>query len=153
MFIDKWKGHLARLKKSYRRRRDTMLGALGEFMPDDVSWTSPDGGFFVWVTLPNGIDAVKMLPEAVQRGVTYVPGADFYPGGWGVPEGRSNLRLSFSFAPQPTVREGVRILADLVREKMKEDVPDPPACGCGYETCACDIRFSCTEELVGVVAC
>lgn len=111
-----WKGCLDALKRRYRRRRDAMLDALGDFMPDGVSWTEPEGGFFVWVTLPEGIDAAQMLPEAVERGVAYVPGADFHPGGRGPVGGANALRLSFSFEGSRRIREGVRILADLARE-------------------------------------
>ncbi|QIN84489.1 aminotransferase class I/II-fold pyridoxal phosphate-dependent enzyme [Rubrobacter tropicus] len=148
-----WKTYLGRLGRRYRKRRDAVLGALGEFMPEGVSWTSPSGGFFVWVTLPQGIDAAGMLPEATERGVAYVPGADFYPGGWGGTEGRNALRLSFSFAEPRLARRGVEILAGLVREKMGDNETGPPACGCGSDVCSCAPGYSCTEAVVGVVAC
>jgi len=133
-----------------------MLGALGEFIPDGVSWTEPEGGFFVWVTLPEGVDAAQMLAEAVGRGVAYVPGADFHAGGWGSLRGRNALRLSFAFAEPPRAREGVGTLADLLREKLEElrgGTRDHPARGCASETCGCGPLCSCTEELVGTVAC
>ena len=152
-----WRAYLGELKGRYRLRRDAVLAALGEFMPEGVSWTEPLGGFFVWVTLPEGVDAAGMLPEAVGRGVAYVPGADFYPGGWGGAGGRNALRLSFAFAEPTVARRGVEALAGLVREKaerFREGSADgAPACGCGSEGCACARGFSCTEELVGVVGC
>ncbi len=159
-----WRDYLGKLRRGYRRRRDALLGALGEFMPDGASWTEPEGGFFVWVTLPEGIDTAKMLPEAVERGVAYVPGADFYPGGWASAGGKGSLRLSFAFAEPPVARRGVEILAGLLRERT-EGTPsgatpgtaegsgaEPPVCGCGSEACGCTAA-SCTEELVGVVGC
>lgn len=149
-----WKTYLGRLRKGYRRRRDAVLGALGEFMPEGVSWTRPSGGFFVWVTLPEELDAAGMLPEAVERGVAYVPGADFYPEGWGGAEGRNALRLSFSFAEPAVARRGVEVLAGLVRERMGDgEGTGPPACGCGSDACSCAAGYSCTEAVVGVVAC
>lgn len=146
-----WKSYLERLKRSYRRRRDAMLGALGEFMPDGVSWTSPEGGFFVWVTLPEGMDAAAMLPEAVARGVAYVPGEDFRSGGRNSSTDNT-LRLSFSFAEPRAVRSGVSLLADLVRERSEGRDPAPPICGCDSESCDCTTAL-CTETLVGGVGC
>lgn len=93
-----------------------MLDSLAEFMPEGVSWTRPEGGFFVWVTLPEGVDASAMLPEAVGRGVAYVPGEDFYADGFG---GKNHLRLSFSFAEPRLIWRGVRILASVVRDRME----------------------------------
>ncbi len=146
-----WRSYLERLKRSYRRRRDAMLGALGEFMPDGVSWTSPEGGFFVWVTLPEGMDAAAMLPEAVARGVAYVPGEDFRSGGRNSSTDNT-LRLSFSFAESRAMRSGISLLADLVREKSEGHDPAPLICGCDSESCDCTTAL-CTETLVGVVGC
>ncbi|CAN5626347.1 PLP-dependent aminotransferase family protein [soil metagenome] len=107
-----WLGYLDRLKVSYRQRRDAMLDALSEFMPGDVRWSNPEGGFFVWLTLPEGLDATELVPEALERNVVYVPGADFYPEG----SVRNGLRLSYSFAGPAQVRRGVQLLAGVIRE-------------------------------------
>jgi 2-aminoadipate transaminase len=116
-----WREHVRKLVGIYRERRDAMLDALAEFMPEEVSWTRPEGGFFVWVTLPANIDASAILPEAVERGVAYVPGEDFYTDGVG---GKNRLRLSFSFAEPRLIWRGVRILADVVRDRMEiENIP------------------------------
>ncbi|MDQ2671826.1 MAG: PLP-dependent aminotransferase family protein [Actinomycetota bacterium] len=112
-----WRAYVRRLTATYKERRDTMLDALAEFMPEGVSWTSPEGGLFIWVTLPSCIDATAMLPEALVRNVAYVPGEGFHAGG----EGRSCMRLNFSFAQPGKIREGIEILADLVREWMELD--------------------------------
>lgn len=109
-----WWGYLERLRQTYRERRNATLDALSEFMPEGVSWTRPEGGFFVWVTLPEGLDAAALVPEATERGVVYVPGADFYPG---EPE-NDRLRLSYSFADPDGIRRGVRLLAAVIEEAM-----------------------------------
>jgi DNA-binding MarR family transcriptional regulator len=97
----------------------SMLDALSESMPEDVSWTRPEGGFFVWVTLPGGLDATAMLPEALEKGVAYVPGEDFYAAG-GV---KDRLRLGFSFAEPQLIRRGVGILGELVRLNLERAAP------------------------------
>ena len=84
--------------------------------------------------------------------MAYVPGADFYPGGWGASGSRNALRLSFSFAEPRLARCGVEILADLIRESLEGRDTDQPACGCGADACDCETA-SCTEALVGVVGC
>lgn len=100
---------------TYRRRRDLLLGELEERMPEDVTWTSPEGGFFVWVTLPEGLDARNMLPKAREQGVDYSPGAIFFYDG----EGARNIRLSYSYVSEDEMIRGVRILADLIRDELR----------------------------------
>jgi 2-aminoadipate transaminase len=112
-----WRGYVKRLTAMYKERRDAMLDALAEFMPEGVIWTRPEGGLFIWVELPSCIDATAMLPEALARNVAYVPGEGFHAGG----EGKSCMRLNFSFAESEKIREGVEILAKLVREWIELD--------------------------------
>lgn len=100
---------------TYRRRRDLLLGELEERMPEAVTWTCPEGGFFVWMTLPEGLDARNMLPKARAQGVDYSPGAIFFYNG----EGARNIRLSFSYVTEDEMVRGVRILADLIRDEMR----------------------------------
>jgi len=107
-------GHVKELVAVYRTRRDTMIAALGAEMPAGVEWTEPEGGFFVWLTLPEGMDAVAMAPEAAAHGVDYVPGTAFYVNG----EGRRNIRLAYSFTDEDTIRRGVTILAGIIREYL-----------------------------------
>jgi 2-aminoadipate transaminase len=109
-----WWGYLERLKETYKERRDAMLDALAEFMPAGVRWTRPEGGFFVWVTLPEGLDAAALATEALARNVVYVPGADFYPDG----SVEDRLRLSYSFAGPGRVRQGVEVLAAVIGEAL-----------------------------------
>jgi 2-aminoadipate transaminase len=104
--------HIVDLVDIYRRRRDTMADALKTEMPEGVKWTAPNGGFFMWLTLPEGCDSVDMLPEARAHGVEFLPGTGCFFDG----SGRSNIRLSFSFSDEEAIRRGVKILAGIIRE-------------------------------------
>jgi 2-aminoadipate transaminase len=108
---DRWTGTLADLVEVYRRRRDACLAALQRHFPPGTTWTHPAGGFYVWVTIP-GTDTKAMLPEAVARGVAYVPGTAFFPDG----SGRDRLRLAFCYPPEDAIEEGVRRLGELLAE-------------------------------------
>jgi 2-aminoadipate transaminase len=110
-----WRGYVSHLTELYRERRDAMLDALAEFMPEGTQWIRPEGGFFVWVTLPFYADATDMLPQALARNVAYVPGEGFYAGG----EGKNCMRLNFSFAEPEDIRRGIESLAAVVREQME----------------------------------
>ncbi|MDR1077326.1 MAG: PLP-dependent aminotransferase family protein, partial [Propionibacteriaceae bacterium] len=84
-------------------------------MPPGVSWTKPGGGFFVWLTLPRGLDSQAMLAQAVTNRVAYVPGTGFYADGLG----SRNIRLSFCFPPPDRIREGARRLGEVIREALE----------------------------------
>jgi 2-aminoadipate transaminase len=104
-----WKAQIKAYREMYRERRDALVGALGEYLPS-ASWNVPNGGFFVWVRLPDGLDARAMLPRAVTARVAYVPGTAFYYDG----SGSDHMRLSFCFPTPERIREGVRRLAGVV---------------------------------------
>jgi DNA-binding transcriptional MocR family regulator len=109
-----WREQIKSFRELYRDRRDAMLSALPEMMPDGCSWTHPAGGFFVWLTLPEGLDSKAMAPRAIAGRVAYVPGTGFYADG----TGHRHLRLSFCY-PEPTrIREGVRRLATVVEQEI-----------------------------------
>ncbi len=110
-----WQEQLKVFREMYRERRDAMLGALQKHMPAGVSWTQPDGGFFVWVALPEGLDSKAMLPRAVQARVAYVPGTGFYADG----EGRRAMRLSYCYPPPERILEGVHTLADVIGTELE----------------------------------
>jgi 2-aminoadipate transaminase len=110
-----WKGYVNRLNDLYRERRNAMLDALAEFMPKDVHWTHPEGGLFVWATLPSYIDTTAMLPQAIAKNVAYVPGEGFYAGD----EGKNCMRLNFSFVESEKIRRGIELLAEVIRERME----------------------------------
>jgi len=105
--------HVPHVREVYRERRDAMLAALADHLPAGVRWTSPQGGFFIWVTLQQGWDATALLEEAVDEGVAYVPGAAFFAEDGRPPE-RNTMRLNFSFCSPDTIEEGIRRLGRAV---------------------------------------
>ncbi|MEL4504835.1 PLP-dependent aminotransferase family protein [Luteococcus sp. H138] len=109
-----WKAQIVTFKDMYRARRDAMLDALAEYMPEGTTWTTPKGGFFVWVTLPEGLDTQAMLPRAVTARVAYTPGTAFYADGLG----SRNMRLSYCYPPPDRIREGVRRLAEVINREV-----------------------------------
>ena len=101
------------LKKSiayYRDKRDYMLALLDKYMPEGVEWTRPEGGLFLFLTLPEEIDSVKLYDRALSAGVAYVAGSFFYPDG----SHRNTMRLNFSFLDKDRMEDGIRILASLL---------------------------------------
>ncbi len=112
-----WQETLKELRDVYRERRDAMLETLTEHFPPEsgVSWTHPSGGFYVWVKLPDRLDAKAMLAKAISARVAYVPGGSFFADD----QGGSNLRLSYCFPPPERIREGVRRLAGVVTEELE----------------------------------
>ena len=91
-----------------------MVEALGTEMPQGVEWTVPEGGFFIWLTLPEGADALAIQPEAAAHGVDFMPGTVFYANG----EGRRNIRLAYSYTDEEAIRRGVKILGGIIREYL-----------------------------------
>ncbi len=110
-----WRGQVDVFRDMYRERRDAMLSTLTEVMPAGTSWTHPAGGFFVWVTLPEGLDSQAMLPRGVNARVAFVPGSAFYADG----QGARNVRLSYCFPPANRIRIGVERFADVVRHELE----------------------------------
>ena len=109
-------GHMARTlitaRALYQRRAGAMLDALTAHMPEGVTWTRPDGGFFVWLTAPEHVDTRALASSAARMGVAYVPGAPFYTDA----RGSNELRLSYSRADETDIDEGVKRLATLLGE-------------------------------------
>ncbi len=109
-----WMGQVQVFRDLYKQRRDAMLEALDDQFPPGCSWTVPDGGFYVWLTLPEGLDSQAMLPRAVTERVAYVPGTAFYADGFGTRE----MRLSYCYPTPDRIREGVRRLAGVVEAEL-----------------------------------
>ena len=105
---DAFAPNLERIKGLLRARRDALVGALERELGGRATWTTPEGGYFVWVDLP--VDAAELLPRADAAGVTFVKGSDFYPGSGG----ERSARLAFSYASLSEIDEGVSLLASLV---------------------------------------
>jgi len=110
-----WKEQIKAFRELYRERRDAMLDALEALMPPGVTWTRPAGGFFVWATLPEGLDSKAILPRAVAERVAFVPGTGFFSDG----SGARNMRLSFCYPEPDRIREGVRRLAGVIEQEMQ----------------------------------
>lgn len=108
--------HVEEAKPVYRERRDVMLRALAKQLPEGARWSRPEGGLFVWVQLPQGLDTNAMLVEAVQKEkVAYVPGIAFHPRG----DRTNTVRLNFSAVSVPMIREGVRRLGRVAKGWME----------------------------------
>ncbi|MQA26019.1 MAG: aminotransferase class I/II-fold pyridoxal phosphate-dependent enzyme [Micromonosporaceae bacterium] len=110
-----WQEQLKTFRTLYAERRDAALSALADFMPPETAWTHPGGGFFVWLTLPEGLDSKAMMPRAIHSRVAYVPGTGFYADG----SGQRNLRLSYCFPPPERIREGVRRLSSVMEQELE----------------------------------
>jgi len=110
-----WQGQVEVFKDLYRERRDAMLDALTTLMPVGTTWTHPTGGFYVWTTLPEGLDAKIMQPRALTARIAYVPGVGFYADG----QGQRELRLSYCFPEPERIREGVRRLAGVIEAELE----------------------------------
>ncbi|CAL8976406.1 2-aminoadipate transaminase [Propionicimonas sp. T2.31MG-18] len=110
-----WRSQITVFRDMYRARRDAMLAGLEEHMLEGTTWTQPDGGFFVWVTLPEGLDSQAMLPRAVTARVAYTPGTAFYADGMG----SRNMRLSFCFPTPERIHEGTRRLGEVLVQEQE----------------------------------
>jgi 2-aminoadipate transaminase len=115
-FLDE---HVKLIRQVYRERRDAMLHALREYFPQEVSWTHPQGGLFLWVTMPKGTDSDALLKSALAENVAFVPGDSFYPGNH---EGSRHMRLNFSHSRPEQIREGIRRLSIAVKMQLRGHV-------------------------------
>jgi len=109
-----WKGQIKTYREEYRERRDATLAAMEQQLPAGCTWTKPAGGFYVWLTVPEGLDTKAMLPRAVTQRVAYVPGTAFYADSFG----SRQMRLSYCYPTPERIREGVRRLAAVLEGEM-----------------------------------
>ena len=115
-FIDMYDldAHVAKIKELYKKRRDLMCDSMKEYFPEGITFTYPEGGLFTWVTLPEGMDAKELMPKVLAKNVAYVPGGPFYPHG-----GHANhFRLNYSNMPEDRIVEGIKRLAEVLKEKI-----------------------------------
>ncbi|GLX01030.1 GntR family transcriptional regulator [Microtetraspora sp. NBRC 16547] len=110
-----WREQIKSFRELYRERRNALLGALEVLMPAGCSWTRPAGGFFVWMTLPEGLNSKAILPRAVAQRVAFVPGTGFYADGGGA----QHMRLSYCYPEPDRIREGVRRLAGVIEQELQ----------------------------------
>jgi 2-aminoadipate transaminase len=111
----RWREYIEELIELYRGRRDTMVAALEEYFPAAATWTDPEGGLFVWATLPEYIDTSDLLAKALRADVAFVPGAAAYVDG----RGGSSMRLNFSGVGAEEIREGVRRIGKVIAEQVE----------------------------------
>jgi 2-aminoadipate transaminase len=109
-FLDR---HINVIRKCYGERRNVMLAAMDRYFPPKVEWTQPEGGLFLWATLPEYLESAAVLKEAIEQNVAFVPGLPFYPCGGG----HNTLRINFSYTNPDTIREGISRLS-VVLDKM-----------------------------------
>jgi 2-aminoadipate transaminase len=110
-FLDE---HIPTIRKLYSAQCQEMLAALAEFFPASVTWTRPEGGMFIWVTLPAHIDSMKLLEEAIAQNIAFVPGAPFYANA----PASNTFRLSFVTVPPEKIRDGMARLGKLIKAKL-----------------------------------
>jgi 2-aminoadipate transaminase len=110
-----WVDYVRSLIEIYRRRRDVMLDSLAEHFPQEAQWTHPQGGLFIWATLPSYIDTTDLLARALEEHVAFVPGRAAYVDG----RGGSSMRLNFSGVDEDEIREGIRRIGEVVREQVE----------------------------------
>ena len=106
--------HLVKIRDLYGAQARAMVEAMAEYFPAEVSYTVPEGGMFLWVTLPESVDTMELFDKALARNVAFVPGAPFYA----EPGARSTMRLNFTNADEDTIRDGIRRLAECIREEL-----------------------------------
>jgi DNA-binding transcriptional MocR family regulator len=109
-----WRGQINTFRGIYQERRDAMIEAMQNHMPAGVSWTVPDGGFYSWLTLPEGLNSDELLPKAVDNLVAYVPGSGFFVDG----QGASNLRLSYCYPTAERITEGIVRLSEVIHAEL-----------------------------------
>jgi len=108
-----WRAQIDTFRGVYRERKDAMIDALGEHLPQ-LRWTNPNGGFYVWVTMPDVLDSKQMLPRAVRELVAYTPGTAFFADG----RGRHAMRLSYCYPTPEAIRLGIRRLATVINGEL-----------------------------------
>ena len=104
---------ITKMVKVYRKKRDVMLEAMDASFPEEAKWNHPKGGLFLWVTLPEHVNATDMLMESIQSGVAYIPGNNFY-----TTDTHNHMRLNYSHPSIPDITEGIQILGSLLKEKI-----------------------------------
>ena len=107
--------HIGNIKALYKKKRDLMLEAMEKHFPEEAKWNKPDGGMFIWVKLPEHIDTKEMFERAIENSVAYVVGCAFHADR----SGKNTLRLNYTFASDEQIDEGIKRLADTIREELK----------------------------------
>lgn len=109
-----WREYIATVTETYRLRRDAMIAALERYFPSEATWTQPEGGLFIWASLPDFIDTTDLLAKALTANVAFVPGA----GAFTDSRGHNSMRLNFSCVPEDKITEGIRRIGKVVSEQV-----------------------------------
>ena len=120
-----WKGQIKTYREAYRDRRDAAISALEQHMPAGSTWNKPEGGFYVWLSVPEGVDTKAMLPRAITQRVAYASGTGFYADKLG----SRQLRISYCYPTPERIREGVRRLANVIEDEMQLHATFGPTLG------------------------
>ncbi len=115
--------HVEKIKAIYMNKRDKMLAAMEKYFPTEAKWTKPDGGMFIWVTLPDYIDTKEMFPRAIENNVAYVNGAAFFADH----SGKNTMRLNFSYATDEQIGIGIKRLADTIKQEILDFKDEKPS--------------------------
>jgi 2-aminoadipate transaminase len=119
-YLDK---QLKTIRDLYKNKRDIMLNAIKKYFPKGVTWTTPKGGMFIWITLPNSINTTHMFQKAIAKKVAYVVGDAFYPEGGNY----NSMRLNFSYSDNESIIEGIKRLAEVINQELEVSYEDQPA--------------------------
>jgi 2-aminoadipate transaminase len=145
----RWREYIGDLCEIYRARRDAMLEALERFFPEQATWTRPEGGLFVWATLPDYIDSTDLLARALRENVAFVPGPAAYADG----SGTSSMRLNFSGSTEEEIREGIRRIGRVVTEQVElyESITNVPGASSASRPGAAGSDEGSTRDTTGSV--
>jgi 2-aminoadipate transaminase len=119
-YLDK---QLEYIKKLYKEKRDIMLKALKDYFPKNAKWTIPNGGMFIWITLPKSINTTNMFQKALAKKVAYVVGDAFFPDGGNY----NSMRLNFSYSDNNTIKEGIKRLAEVIKDEIAISYEEEPS--------------------------
>lgn len=108
--------HIEKIKEMYRKQRNMMVSMIEEYFPENVKYTKPEGGMFLWVTLPEGLSSMDLFDLAIKENVAFVPGQAFYADG----SGENTLRLNFSNSNEEKIEEGIKRLGKAIKELMNK---------------------------------
>jgi len=104
--------HIPEIRAAYKKRRDLMVSMIAEYFPEEIKYTKPEGGMFLWITLPDGISSLDLFDSAIKENVAFVPGKAFYVDGGG----SNTLRLNFSNSDEEEIEEGIKRLANIYKK-------------------------------------
>jgi DNA-binding transcriptional MocR family regulator len=108
--------YISRMRKIYKRRKDSMADAIRKYFPEEITWNEPRGGFYIWLKLPPQIDIISVLKKTIEQGAVFVVGKTFDPAGLD----NSHFRLSYSHTAEDKIERGIQIIGDVLKEELKK---------------------------------